>query len=603
MAASGGGSLAGSIETPRVSYGNKRGGLAATVDRMASRVAFVDDPALLADVPTGFNVVALQPSVALTAPDDVLPLDLYLDDMELEGLGAETFERLLEACALLDGALQHSGAGVSTRWRLHQLKAVWDGLLACALGAVRHVQAFDADEALLLVRRGSLADRVLPSVLAAEGVTVRVAGAVPADRAVRSDEQGGGRLGSISTRMRHALRRRRPRILCLDYRYGVPPIAAALRARGADTLLWLPPQGRARPLSLPDISELAPLFRLSGVDLWPAASAYLREVLERDVTHDVAAFHAATATVRRDRPDAILASTFAAPEAKAAATAARAAGVPSVAARHGELAIRELPLGMYQDCDVADWILCWGEWEADLARRQAPRPVNTVVVGAPTIEREVAEMPSRSAVRAELGLGSDELIALFVPTGLSGEDWFAGRRAPTDLSYVRHQIAVATELLAVAGLHVVAKEQAVGAGPLEQWARLSDIALDVIADRPFAQVVNAADAIVLDFPSTTLVQALHGRARVYVVRHPVTAWAPGVLQHLERHGVRVAPASEIGRVLRADIESGLLGTPAVYPPDAYEPLVASGPGTAAERAAEALIRICAGDVATTIVPG
>ncbi|HET7568260.1 MAG TPA: hypothetical protein VFJ91_09735 [Gaiellaceae bacterium] len=532
---------------------------------MSARLAFVDDPARLAEVPDGFDVVAVEPAVALAAPG-ATPLDAELDDLELEALGEETYA-LAER---IGDALGPTGA-----WRLPELKALVDGLLAHALGARRLVEATGAAETRLLLRRGSLAEAALVSVLGGPPHDAPPSPAPP---------PAGGRLAATALGLRRRLRRRRPRVLLLDERYNLPPIAAALRERGADVLLWLPPPARPappRPLSVPP-----ELLRAGGLDLWAAAEPFLRRLAADAVPRDEAALRAAEAAIRRDRPDALLASTYAAPAAKAAAVAARAAGVPSFVSRHGEQGIRALPVMRLNDLDVVEHALCWGEWEAAFVARHAPRPVATTVVGAPMIDDVAARAPGRDEIRRELGLGGGERVALLVPTALSGEDWYAGRRLPPDLAYVRHQLVLVEQLLSVPGLRVVVREHASGEGPLETWARSSGAPLTFVRERPFAELVHLADALVLDFPSTTLVQALCGSSRLYVVRHPVTAWEPGVLEHLERHGVRIVDPDALADAVAADPAG-----PVRHPRAALELLAASGPGTAAERAADALLAL------------
>lgn len=532
---------------------------------MARRLAFVDDPARLDEVPRGFEVVAVEPAVALAVPD-ATPLDAALDDLELEALGEETYRRVEAICAAL---------GPTGFWRLPELKAVVDGLLARSLAGRRLVESTGADANLLLLRRGSLAEAALAAVL---GVPSREL--PPA----RMPGPSGTRLAASTLGLRRKLRRRRPRVLVLDERYNVPPIAAALRERGADVLLWLPPPGAPtapRPLAVP-----RELLRVGGLDLWPAAEPFLRRLAAVAVPNDESALRAAEAGIRRDRPDVLLASTYAAPAGKAAATAAGAVGVPSVVSRHGEQGIRALPVMRLNDLDVVEHALCWGAWEAGFVARYAPRPVATTVVGAPMVEEAAARAPSRAEIRRALGLGDGERIALLVPTALSGDDWYAGRRLPFDLSYVRHQLRVVEQLLTVPRLRVVVKEHASGEGPLEAWSRTAGVPLSFVRDRPFAELIHLADALVLDFPSTTLVQALCGSSRLYVVRHPVTAWEPGVLEHLERHGVRIIAPDALAAAVAADPVGPVERTRA-----ALEPLAASGPGTAAERAADALLEI------------
>jgi hypothetical protein len=570
----------------------------------AQPLAFVAEPHRLAEVPDGYAIVACEPSVAIEAGSrglDVLPLDARLDELELEELGAESHERVLAICERIDALC---GGGSQAGWRFQELKTIYDGLLWQGIGARRLAEASGSDEALLLLRCDSLAASILPSVLADSGVAVRPEFAAPAGEPRRSPPRprAADRVAAAVVGLRRRRRGPRPRVLCLDERYSIPPLAAMLRRRGADVLLWLPTPRAAGRTGACDLSPLAPLFQLSGVDLWPAAEPALRHLAAGERRADEAALQAARVAIRRDRPDVLLASTYAAPAAKAAAVAAREAGVPTVVARHGELAIRRLPVMVYNDLDVVDHVLCWGDWEAAFSGRYAPRPVRTHVVGAPMIEEAVAAAPARAEIRERLGLG-DERIVLLAPTALSGDEWFLGRRAPTDLAYVRHQIALVEELLGVGGVRLVVKEHATGEGPLEAWARSRGLRMTFLHGLPFVELIHAADAIVLDFPSTTLVQALHGSARVYVVRHPVTAWEPGVLEHLAHHGVQAADGAGIAAALRTDLAAGLLDASTSFPRPAREPLIASGPGTAAERAAEVVMDIGSGGGATTIVPG
>lgn len=119
---------------------------------------------------------------------------------------------------------------------------------------------------------------------------------------------------------------------------------------------------------------------------------------------------------------------------------------------------------------------------------------------------------------------------------------------------------------------------------LEAWASRRGEPITFIRDVGFAELIHLADELVLDFPSTTLVQALCGSSRITVVRHPVTAWEPGVLEHLAAHGIDAVDPGDLAKAIR---EPGVV----VRRREALEPLAASGPGTAAERAADAVLRI------------
>jgi hypothetical protein len=558
---------------------------------MASTLAFVDDPARLAEVPSGATVVALDPLVAIAAGAGAVDFDAYVDERELESLGDRTFERVEAICATLDAAV---GSGAAS-WHFQQLKFLYDGLLVRALGAIRLAEATGAREALVLARDGSLAAAVVPAMLRERAVVVTAAAPAIEPPPPPKPPTLRQRLASARVRARHAARRARPRVLCLDEAYSLPAIAAALRERGADPLLWLPPPPTPRAAG-PLPPGVPALFRLDGLDLWPAAEARVRSLVAHDLARDDGLLRAAHAAVRRERPDAILGSTFAAPPAKAAATAARAAGVPSIVSRHGELGTQLLPVMAFNDLDVVDWALCWGAWEAAYVERHALRPVGPLVVGAPMIEDAVTAAPSRAEIRRRVGVAEDALVVLLATNALEGDAWFAGRRAPVDTRHVRHQIAVAEQLLALPGVTVAIKEhpQWRDGGPLAAWVAATRSPAVVVRESSFVEVLHLGDVAVLDFPATTLAQALHGSAPLVVVDHPVLEWEPGVREHFERHGIGLVPPGLVGAAVRERLEARRSSVGPTYPQEAREPVTASGRGTAAERAADALLQIAGG---------
>ena len=564
-------------------------------------LAFVDHAARLPEVPAGAVVVALDPFVEIAAAERgvaAIPIDAGFDDLEVEAFGEETFERVGAICDTLDELAHAAGLAqeVTAWWRFQELKYLYDGLLIHGLGGLRIAREERARDALLLVREASLARAVLPAALTAAGVDVRISTAGRVVPTVTPPPPPGAadHIAAIRIRLRHSIRRQRPRVLCLDERYGMPAIVEALRTRGADVRLWVPPPRAARSVAFPDLSRVASRFRIAGVDLWPAAEERLVGFVAQELARDDADWRAARAGIRRDRPDVLLGSMYARASAKAAATAARAAGIPSVVTRHGELGTQNVPVMRFNDVDVVDWALCWGEWEARFVERYAPPRVATRVVGSPMLEESIGSAPGRTELRRQLGLGERETVFLLATNALGGDEWFAGWRAPVDTAHARHQIAVVCALLEVEGVRVVVKEHPVWeeAGPVAAWAASTGAPITFVRDMRFDRLVNLADVAVLDFPATTLVQALHGSARLCVVRHPVTIWEPGVVEHLERFGVRFVDRAALAGTLR-ELRDDPVG-PIVYPQEAREPLAASGPGTAAERAADAVLAIAAG---------
>ncbi len=291
----------------------------------------------------------------------------------------------------------------------------------------------------------------------------------------------------------------------------------------------------------------------------------------------------------------LLMSSAAYPIAKAAAAAARAAGVPAIVTRHGEVGTRELPTVALEDADSVDWVLCWGEREAEWTRQSTRAGTRAVVTGSPAAEAQVDAAPSRRRLRRRLRVPLEQPLILFVPTNLSRNGWYASRRTATDSVQFAHVCGVLDALLAVPGFQVVVKEHPLMRdSPIETW--LAGRAR-VVRARPFSHYVHLAEATVIDTPSTAFVQALRGSSRLYLLGNPVTQWVPGVPDHLESHGIAVCDGPQVADRIRADADAGLLSRPTLYPDAAIEPYLAGPHGAAAatSRAVAAVKAIAAGE--------
>lgn len=557
---------------------------------MSSRLVFIDDPARLVSVPRGYGVVAVGPAVELAAERAGLSstrLDDYVDADFLEDDGRSTYEELLRVCDALDRTYD---GPASTHWHFRALKIVVDGVRSRGIAAANLVADVQATEALLMLRDRSLTLDVLRTVLPQRGVDVRI------DLAPSSPTVGTGR-PSLLRRLapRHPARRRRssPTVVLIDELYGIPPVAAELDARGADVRLFIPRLVKGPPgLDVGRGGDLRALFTLADIDLLPAAEPRLRRILEHELPSSAAVFLGAQAELRGRSPEVLLGSVFASARAKAIAAAARERGVPIAVSRHGELGMRDVLLAPHQDLDAVDLALCWGAFEEAFVARHRLRPVRTTVVGAPSMELEESSALARSEIRARLGIGESERVVLFVANDVSGDEWVSGHRQPPDSDYVRHQRAVLAALVETHMLPVVKPHPAPHDGALEAWAQEAIPRVRIVREHTFAELVHLADAVLLDFPSTSMVQALRGSARIYVIDHPLSIWEPGVRDHLMTHGVVFVEVADLGQRVRADAEAGEL-RPTTYSQEAREPFTASGPGSAASRAAEAVLELTA----------
>lgn len=554
-------------------------------------LVFVDDPSRLPDLRHGEVLVATDPEVEIVAESqgrEYVRFWGHVDPLALQEDGEATYEPLTRACAALDSYLS---PGASAQWHYRRLKVLLDGLRGPWLAAEALVADLEPSRATLRLREGSWTYDALACGLPALGLEVRadVSPAAPVPAVGARPPSPRSRVSWLLHRPR---RRGSPLVLCSDTLYGVEPVAAALRDRGAEVDLLLPAPVAERALSLPraGLEAFRELFLVGGADLSPVGLARVSTLLERGLPRSAAAYRGARRAFGRLRPDAILGSVYEAPRSKAIAAAAHAEDVPVFVTRHGELGIRRLPYSTYQDLDAVDVALCWGEWEARLVRDYAHRSVRPLVVGAPSMEAETA--PTRAAIRAELGFGESDIVVLYLPAGFGDGTWIAARVSPVPSDHLLHRRAVLSALGALSGVETVLKMPSTSPGEVVEGALVA-AAPDarVVSGRPYSELIHLADAVVIDFPSTTLVQALRGSARIFVVDHPVMDWMPGVREHLTAHGVVFVSVEGLHDCLAEELASSRLAGPHKYAADAVEPLAASGREAAADRAAEAVLRI------------
>ena len=541
--------------------------------------------------------MALAPEVEIDCGLRGIPCEALedgLDVAEIEKLGEATFARVERLCALLDELEGSSPGRTPARWHFFGLKLLHDSLWLRALLLDRWFDRAPV-ESIVSFAADTVYARMLPVAAGARGIPHRTlpsaeprSNATPPMRRVAVRPRFGRQMLARGSRTRRA------RILALDVNYSIPAIAAELERRGEPVrLLVLPEPVWAPRTAVWHAAEAQPeirgFFAWRGVDYWPAAAPALREIVERGCAEALAFFDVAAAHFRKVRPRALLLSVAAHPDQRAVCAAAASEGIPAIVARHGELGLRDVALVRYQDADVVSHALCWGSFEAAWLDRVVGARVETRVVGSPYADA-AASAPPRESVRVELGIPPERLVVLYVPQVGAGDDWYVSRRIPPDVVYVRSQQEIIRALASQERFDVVVKDHLAASDALARWCEHELPGRVRFLRMPFSDVVNLADAVVVDYPSTALVQALHGRGVVLVSEDPISDWAPGVREHLSAHGVGFVPVEELARTL-AGVE--LRTEP--YPPPARAPLLAGEPGAAATRLADAVLEIALRD--------
>lgn len=231
----------------------------------------------------------------------------------------------------------------------------------------------------------------------------------------------------------------------------------------------------------------------------------------------------------------------------AAGPGARAAGRRDVTLQHGGAwGYMVYPLDRYGDGAQSSRYLCYGQGVVDTMQRFTqppaaepeapdhwPRRTTPIAVGG----ADLAALYRRwRAEPAPAGIGPRGVRILYVSTNLCSDSRYFSWLHPPEITYAREQRALIAHCAALPGAELTIRPYMQDRlNPLLEWLHDQPRRCRLAAHTPFPQLVGDADLIVVDCPTTTLLQALTTRAQVVVYAdEKVFKFHPGARSLLER---------------------------------------------------------------------
>jgi hypothetical protein len=583
---------------------------------MASRLAFIEVPDQLQYVPDDFNIVALSPLVEVAVEQAGRPYmrpEDYLDERELEEEGIANFKRVEEICRRLDAYIQQE-VPLAKAYHLQpalynffRLKVIYDAFFLRAYQLRRILKTerprqilcferaqpdlqrewFSTQESLYTPILDTLA-QYLPFELSKRQASLRQEGESDSEKFVfpirwRWKYVLSSRFGVVSDLVCTLVSRRKTgSVLCLDLGYNLHYIARELIRNGVSVWIWdhdnhlrhfrspldvcreLPPVSHFCPHELQSLSEriLArpewqAFWTWEGYNYWPIAHKRLERVFKFCLPEAIRYFMWAGRALDSLRPGVILTSTLAHPRERIIAHASQARGIPVIVSHHGALGTVYAPIHFYQDIDFVDGYLCYGTGVANYVRKYARGTVCSKVVGSSRIARVRQEAPSRRAIRRYLGLDVRKPVVSYAPTAMDGNWRYLSYRAPSDSTCFR----VHRQILSVLGRHpeyqvIVKTHSDLIASVFHQWLSCQGWShVKLITDVPFSALVNLVDTLIVDLPSTTLLEALQTNSAIYVFNNWVK-WEPGTIEALRKVAFYSGDLDVFCERLDADLADG-----------------------------------------------
>jgi len=338
-------------------------------------------------------------------------------------------------------------------------------------------------------------------------------------------KQGG--LMSVLPRVPHSIKETTEIVCCEGYEvdfvmekarrqgWRVTPAAnvfKASRTRGQDPNDLISRLGDLWPRLKAQEFFLEP-FRWLGVDLSSAAETRMGHWLNTVVPIIWKSLLQARSYFQAHHPDAVLTSSPWKPEQFGMLRAARSLGIPTIIFQHGAFeGSCEYTIYDMTDMRHADYFFVYGDGIAAYLRERAERlnekRAEIVAVGSPRLDSMMGAADGGSSVRKRLGVSTSERMVLYLPTAYQ-HNWYMSREAYLGPMYFQLLIRVVDLFSEFPEIRFVYKPfPDTAPDPIARviGERLPNCT--VVTDISPLELMRAGDAIVIDLPSTALVEAL-----------------------------------------------------------------------------------------------
>jgi hypothetical protein len=518
-----------------------------------------------ASAQAGTRIVALSPE-AMNALDrhgvQYRTPESYLSTAELNALGVSSYDSVLDYCRRLDAWLEAqwpelSQAGIhAAAASQYDFKILSDTLVLRAaelqalvkeerpariLAFPTHAEPLDSS---LAFRRESAYARVLPVVAAEAGVVLEWSSRTAGPAAPYKEKRGLRQLVPLHWRQRLAhlessgfgVLRQPPSgslndaVLLLnltpDIRRMVNDPTAPWRFvhwSGAGLPLTIRPLGIGGDLRRLNVGEAGPLPNaLAAVEtppvnglvpdsLEPLARSRVLHFVHAVVPAMLAAARRADLVVDHYRPQAAVAGILSDPEARGAAARVRRLGVPLVLVQHGgSYGYLDHPVHYHNDLYHADSFLTYGDGVASYLRdKYAHRSPCAEIhaVGSPALAAVIARQKGRSS-RA----GGHKPVVLYVATCLMGQRFYAPHYRSCEyfglLADAARALDRARDVEPILKIHQRGDNCL---NPIADYCRRHAPRVKVVGNGTLDALLDEADLVMIDLPSTPLLETLARR--------------------------------------------------------------------------------------------
>ena len=263
-------------------------------------------------------------------------------------------------------------------------------------------------------------------------------------------------------------------------------------------------------------SDFLSLFELEDLFIYSAFRPWLQTLLARVAGACWEAAARVSTMVRRSRVQCVVTASLVAPTGVAIAAACRQQGLPILTWQHGGAGHCYNPSFRYQDLDIADIYLAWGPGVKSCYEADATETGTDIrVIGSvyPTRKRlDVTFQVKKSGRRILYATTNYYEDRLYVSLKPAFSDRLFWRTQRAILDVLGQQCAKDDEI--IVKLH---PNPRCSAPPLEEQARAAGYRIRfIVSERTFLDLAQEADATIVDWPQTTLMEALATDAHLFI---------------------------------------------------------------------------------------
>jgi hypothetical protein len=268
--------------------------------------------------------------------------------------------------------------------------------------------------------------------------------------------------------------------------------------------------------------EFRKFFIWGNVNFFPGLEERLRFLIERLTLACLNAYKETTETLKKRKVKALLAPTFASCTSRSASQAARNSNIPVVTWQHGGFGYMDYPMAIHTDLMSSDVCFVFGEGVVKKYAREAKRfGTRLVPIGSPSLET-LYQMSRPNKAKKFVKLIPGKKVVLYVTTNFLQNATNVSFPPPYSDNNIWHTQRTILGILAKHNDHTTIVKTHPNPicrdSPMRLYSKENKFEnCQFVRDEcDFPDLLPIADLLVIDFPSTTLLQALTTSKPIFV---------------------------------------------------------------------------------------